>query len=175
MTGLTAWPTSVRKARNEMTQQGLRMIRIWIFMMRALPAFLVLAGCTLEPRPSVLTSTKDAFDELRAAVREEVGNPVKANEVEVLVDQLEQIMIEANEARKAHIERMGSLNANYDATEEEFRAAFADFNAKQRSRQDRILAIDQRARELTTDREWKALSRDVAHALEASARSELGM
>ncbi len=57
--------------------------------------FLVLAGCSHEPKPSALGSAKGAFDELRATVRGEIRDPDKAVEVAGLVDQLEQIMMEA--------------------------------------------------------------------------------
>ena len=141
----------------------------------ALLALLILPGCSHEPKPSALVSAKGVFDELRAAVLREIKDPERANQVTVLVDQLEQLMIDAAEARKEHAHRMRSLNANYDATEEDFRALFTGFNVKQKIRQDWLLVIDERAREITTDREWKALSQGVAHALEASAKAELGL
>jgi outer membrane murein-binding lipoprotein Lpp len=140
-----------------------------------IPVLLLLSGCSHEPKLSAVETAKGVFDELRAAVRKEISDPDKAAEAAGLVDQLEQVMIEASNARKSHAGRIRTLNASYDATEEDFKAVFADFNEKQRGRQDRILAIDERSRALTTDREWKALSRDVAHAFEASARAELGM
>ncbi len=138
----------------------------------ALLPFLVLAGCSHEPKPSALVSAKGAFGELRRAVLHEIRDPGKAVEVTGLVDQLEQLMIETSEARTAHIARIRLLNANYNATEEDFRNAFREFNTKRGSRQDGLLAIDQRARALTTSREWKALSKDVAHALEDSVKAE---
>jgi hypothetical protein len=135
----------------------------------------LLAGCSHEPKPSAVVSAKGAFEELRTAVRDEIKDPAKSAEVVGLVDQLEQIMIEAAETRKAHTARLHLLNANYDETEEDFKVAFAEFNAKQNSRQERILAIDQRARVLTTASEWKAIFKEVAHTLEAAARAELEM
>ena len=139
----------------------------------ALLPFLALAGCSHEPKPSALVSAKGAFGELRAAVRGEIKDPHKAAEVAGLVDQLEQTMIEAVEARKGHAVRMRSLNSNYDAPEEDFKAAFREFNEKRSSRQDRILAIDQQARALTTAGEWKAISKVAAHAFVAAAQAEL--
>ncbi len=61
----------------------------------ALLPFLVLAGCSHEPKPSALGAAKGAFDELRATVRGGIRDPDKAVEVAGLVDQLEQIMMEA--------------------------------------------------------------------------------
>ena len=72
----------------------------------------------------------EAFNELRAAVRDEIKDPTRAAEVAVLVDQMEQLMIEATEARKAHQVRLRALVRDYDATEEDFRAAFREFNGR---------------------------------------------
>jgi hypothetical protein len=118
---------------------------------------LLIAGCSQKSKPSALESAKGAFEELRTAVRSEIKDPDKAAQGTHLVDQLERLVIEANNDRKAHDDKIRSLNANYDATEEEFQAAFREFNARQKNRQDRVLEINQRAKNLTTEEEWKAL------------------
>jgi hypothetical protein len=120
---------------------------------------MLLSGCSHQPKPSAVNSAKGAFDELRAAVRSEIKDPEKAAQGSDLVDQLERLTTEANNDRKAHDDRIWSLNANYDATEEEFQAAFRGFNAKQKDRRDRVLEINQRAKDLTTEKEWKALAK----------------
>jgi hypothetical protein len=122
-----------------------------------------------------MESAKGAFNDLRAAVRNEIRDPARATEVTDLVDRLERLMIEAGEARNTHTTRLNALIANYDAPEEDFKAAFREFNAKRISRQDQILAIDQKARTLTTHEEWKAIAKAAAHALEAATRVEQGM
>ena len=149
--------------------------RAWLVVLCMLPVLAAPSGCTPEPKPSAVVAEKGAFDELRAAVLAEIPDTDRANKVAVLVDQLEQLMSEAAEARNAHTARIFALNTNYDATEDDFRAVFREFNAKRDARQERVLTIDQRARALTTPKEWKVLSRDVARALEMSARAELGM
>jgi hypothetical protein len=151
------------------------MKRILMWLVCVFPVMILLSGCSHQPKPSAVESAKGSFDELRMAVGKKIEDPARASEAVGLVDQLEQVMTEAVDARNEHTVRLRELNASYDAAEENFRALFADFNAKQKGRQDRLLSIDQRAREITTDREWKAISKDVARALEASARAELGM
>jgi hypothetical protein len=85
---------------------------------------------------------------------------------------LERLVIEANNDRKTHDDKIRSLNANYDATEEEFQAAFREFNGRQKNRQDRVLEINQRAKNLTTEEEWNALAKKheemLKKALEAA-------
>jgi hypothetical protein len=151
------------------------MNRAWFSVMRILLVLLVLTGCSHEPKPSTLMSAKGALDDLRVAVRDEIKDPARATEVVGLVDQMEQLMIEGTEARKAHKVRLRSLIENYDASEEDYRAAFREFNEKKIGRQDRLLVIDQRARSLTTDKEWKAIVKVGVRALKAGALAEQGM
>lgn len=149
------------------------MKRILLWGLVLLSPGLLLQGCAHEPKPSAAESAKGAFDELRSAVFSEIPDTNRSQKVAVLVDQLEQIMSEAVEARKANAARIAALNTNYDAKEDDFRALFKEFNAKRDARQERILVFDQRARALTTEKEWKAISRDVARALEESARAAM--
>jgi hypothetical protein len=121
--------------------------------------FLFMGGCSHKPKPSAMESAEGAFDDLRAAVQSEIKDPDKAAQGIALVDQLEHLVIEANKDRKAHDERIRSLNANYDATEDAFHAAFSEFNVRQKNRQDRMLEINQKAKSLTTKEEWKALAK----------------
>lgn len=133
------------------------------------------SGCSHQPKPPAVESAKGAFDELRVAVRKKISEPSRAQEVVGLVDQLEQAMVDASKARKVHESRLRSLNANYDATEQDFKDVFREFNSEKSRRLEHILTIDQRARTLTTEREWTALSKDVARALESAAKAEMGM
>jgi hypothetical protein len=137
--------------------------------------FLFIGGCSHKPKPSAMESARGAFDDLRAAVQREIKDPDKAAQGTDLVDQLERLVIEANKDRKAHDEKIRSLNANYDATEEEFQTAFSGFNARQKDRQDRVLEINQRAKELTTEEEWKALAKVREEMLKKTLEATLEM
>ena len=121
--------------------------------------FLLVTGCSQKSKPSALESAEGAFGDLHAAVRSEIKDPEKAAQGTALVDQLERLVTEANSDRKAHDDKIRSLNANYDATEGDFHAAFSGFNARQKDRQDRVLEINQRAKDITTEGEWKALAK----------------
>jgi len=122
-----------------------------------LVSVILMAGCSHEPKTTALLSSQSAFDELRAAVTREIRDPDRAAKGVILVDQLEQVMIEASNDRKAHVDRIRALNADYDATEEDFRAMFREFNTKRSDRQARIIDINQQAKNITTSAEWKAL------------------
>jgi len=151
------------------------MNRALLNILRILAVLLVLTGCSHEPKTSSFVSAKGAFDELRDAVRDEIKEPARADEVVGVVDQMEQLMIEGTEARQAHDIRLQALVRNYDASEEDFKAAFHEFNEKKSSRQDRLLLLDQRARSLTTAREWKALIKVAVRALKKSVQAEQGI
>ena len=115
------------------------------------------AGCSHQPKTSEIVPAKGAFDELRSAVLREIKDQDRASKGVSLVDQLERILIEADNDRKTYDSRMRSLNANYDASEEDFRSILREFNKKRSDRQDRIFEINQQAKDLTTESEWKAL------------------
>ena len=132
---------------------------------RILAAFLLLAACSHEPKPSELMTAEAAFDRLRAAVAREVKDPGRAKQASALVDELQKLVVEANGDLKAHDARLRALNANYDAPEADFQAAFRDFNAGRDRRQDRTLELNRRAKALVTEDEWHALARTQERAL----------
>ncbi len=117
----------------------------------------LMTACSHEPKTTALVSAKDAFDELRAAVMREIKDPDRAAKGVILVDKLEQIMIEADNERQTEENRIRALNADYDAKEEDFCALAQEINAKRSDRQERIVDINQQAKNLTTASEWKAL------------------
>jgi len=122
-----------------------------------------------------MASAKEALDELRATVREKIDDPTKAAKLTGLVDQIEQLTVEANQELKAHDTNMWALIENYDSTQEDFKAAFREFNTKKIGREERILAIDQGAKAITTEAEWKDLAKAVAHADKAILRAINGI
>ena len=126
---------------------------------------LCLAGCARE-KPTALESAGQALQALRSAVVREVKDPPRAKQGVGLVDEIQKLLAEAHTDLNRHNARIRALNADYDATQEAFRAAFRDFNAKQGERQRRVLDANQRAKALLTAEEWKALSRVREEALE---------
>jgi hypothetical protein len=151
------------------------MNRALLNALRILGVLLVLAGCSHQPKPTALESATEAFDDLRIVVREEIKDPARAAGVAGIVDQLELLMKEATEARKAHDVRLRALIRDYDAPEEDFRSAFREFNEKKVGRQDRLLAMDQRVRSLTSAKEWNTIAKAGVRAFEAAVRAEQGM
>jgi hypothetical protein len=136
-------------------------MRLFVFVV-----LLCLAACARDPKPSALELANTAMGELRAAVMREVKDPARAAQGTALVDEIERLLAEVDTDLKAHNARIRTLNADYDATPEAFRAAFRDFNARRNERQRRVVDINQRAKALLTAAEWKALGRVREEALE---------
>src|SRR5687767_2790940 len=132
---------------------------------------LCLAGCARDAKPTALESAGQALQALRSAVVREVTDSARAKQGVGLVDEIAWLLAEADTDLKAHNARIRSLNADYDATQEAFRAAFRDFNAKQRERRQRVLDLNQRAKVLLTAEEWKALGNVREEALERTIQA----
>jgi len=89
----------------------------------------LMAVCAGEPTPVPEDAVRRSMDELRAAALTTIKDPARAKEVAGLVDELERNFDEALKADRTHLERLWALDADYDATQADFRKLFADFNA----------------------------------------------
>jgi hypothetical protein len=132
---------------------------------------LCLAGCSREPKPTALEIAGEALQKLRSAVVREVRDPQRAKQGAGLIDEIGRLLSEVDADLKAHNDGMRTLNADYDATEAAFRAAFRQFNAKRNARQQRLLDINQRAKSLFTAEEWERLGAVSAEALESAIQA----
>jgi hypothetical protein len=122
-------------------------------------ALALLLACSHEPKPSTLVTADGALDELRAAVVREVKDPQRSRAAVALVDEMEKIVGAAHAGIQDHNAKLKALNANYDATDEDFRAAFRDFNAARNRREDQTLDLNRRAKALLTAGEWNELAK----------------
>jgi hypothetical protein len=132
---------------------------------------LCLAGCSRERQPTALEIAGGALQKLRSAVVREVSDPQRAKQGAGLIDEIERLLSEVDADLKAHNDGMRTLNADYDATEAAFRAAFRQFNAKRNARQQRLLDLNQRAKSLLSAEEWERLGAVSAEALESAIQA----
>jgi hypothetical protein len=130
-----------------------------------------LASCAREPKPSALESASHALAEARSAIVREVKDPERAKQALGLVDEVERLLANAVAGHRTHDARIRSLNADYDATPDAFRASFADFNAKRNERQRRMVEANQQAKTLLTAAEWQALTKVREEMLEKTLRA----
>lgn len=127
-------------------------------------------ACASEPKLTPEDAMHRSMDELRAAATTTIKDPARAREMASLVDQLERQFDEALKANRAHLDRLHSLDANYDATEGDFRKLFADFNAGRARRQDRVAELRDSMITATTPAEWSELAKVRVRARESMVK-----
>ena len=142
-------------------------------MVSAVAGFLTLAACLMmscaskHPKPTPEQEMQTALTELRGALLADVADPARAQQAAGLVDQLARQDREAREAAAAQLQRVLALDANYDATEEDFRKLFAETDSERMQRQNRIVELWTQMAALTTDAEWNALKKQREAAVKA--------
>jgi uncharacterized protein YhaN len=127
----------------------------------------VVLACASQPKLTAGESAQAALVKLSDAVLTDVRDRSRAQEMLAVVEQLRKEDREARSAVAAYRSRLQMLNANYDATEGEFRRLFAEFDGERRTRQDRIVGLWITMARLTTDSEWEALAEARTTAAEA--------
>jgi type IV pilus biogenesis protein CpaD/CtpE len=91
----------------------------------------ILGGCSSAPKDSPVEIQSQSFDALRDTAKDLISDPDQANEVTELITQLEGVILQTQNDRSRHRARIKALNANYDATEEEFTALLAGISDDQ--------------------------------------------
>ena len=127
-----------------------------------------IAGCA-SPDRSPREVAANAFTDLRREIQARVADPTRRAELLSLTDEFEKLLDEAVASRGETEARIMALNANYDSTEAEFMAALAKARESTRARQERLLEIQSRAKDILTAPEWENLGKFRALALEAAA------
>ena len=127
----------------------------------------LMAACAREPTPAPEDAVRRSMDELRAAALTTINDPARAKDVAGLVDQLERHFDEALKADRTHLERLWALDADYDASEADFRKLFADFNAGSVRRRDQFVELRNTLIAATTEAEWNELAKVRVRVLES--------
>ena len=116
-----------------------------------------------------------AFADLRAAVMETVKDDDRQNDVLMIVNSLE---MDVDELRQLLVRRrteLRKLNADYDATREEFLAFTNQMESRiQKGRQQALEKHLQLAATMTAD-EWAAIEKAQTRAMRSIARSVQGI
>jgi hypothetical protein len=91
-------------------------------------------------------------------VREAVKNPETAAQVEKLVQRAIGVLHQMEKEDSAYREQLIALNADYDATPQQFERLFADHRTRRDAFLKESLEIRGRIAGLLTDEEWKKLN-----------------
>ena len=140
--------------------------------MSAAVAICLIVACASRPAPTPEETAHSALGQLRGALLVEIADKGRAQKAAALVDQIQEQDREARNAVVDYRQRLGTLDANYDATEDDFNKLFAEFNQERRMHQHRLVDLWTQMAGLTTDAEWKAL--DKARVAAAKALTTVG-
>ena len=132
-------------------------------------AVVITGGC--RGKRGSKADMKDSAADLRAAVRKTVADPQRAAAVGRAVDDVEAAEAEARSSRAAEVSELRELNADYDATREQFAAVLRRHGDARAGYRDRIAAARVAMIENTTDAEWAKLAKPRA-AVRGAATSE---
>ncbi len=120
-------------------------------------AICLIIACASQPAPTPEAAAHSALSQLRGALLVDIVDKGRAQEAAALVDQIQEQDSEARDTVAHYRQRLRTLDANYDATEDDFSKLFADFNQGRLMHQHQVVDLWTRMAGLTTDAEWKAL------------------
>jgi len=102
---------------------------------------------------------KQAFDEMRAEVQDIVDNSEREATLVGLVDQLEADYAELLTRTKSRRHKLRELNANYDASREEFDALLAEVGGQLEQSRRKFTESHRSLVEATTPDDWSAIEK----------------
>jgi predicted nucleic acid-binding Zn-ribbon protein len=134
----------------------------------------LLAACSGEPI-SREEQQSAAFADLRSAIMETVVDERRQRDVLTIVDALENDIDELRETLIRRRAELRAMNADYDATREDFMQFSREMEARIQS--SRRQALDRRQALVTalTADEWESLGKAETRAMKAIARANQGI
>ena len=117
---------------------------------------LLMNGCAHQ-QVSEEQSRQQMLEEMRAYL-EKIPDPDRRHQLLALMNTLEEDLAELSQAVDKFGADVQRLNANYDATKEDFHKIFDQFNTSRKRLQQEILASHYKMKELTTAKEWEDLA-----------------
>jgi hypothetical protein len=131
---------------------------------------LLIGGCGGNPQtPEDIE--KQAFDDMRAEVREIIENPQREEAVVKLVDRLQEEYSTLRETAETRRKALRALNADYDATREQFVDYLDRYNADLVRSHKAFRDSHRGLVEATTAEEWSALSKSNTKSMGQLAKS----
>lgn len=137
----------------------------------ALVSFVVMFGCSHQPVGEPETRQKMVND-----IREHlssIAEPERRAQCLELLDTMEQGLAELNRTVEQYAAQAKQLNADYDATREDFNRLMDKFNISRKSLQQQILTAHFGIKALTVPKEWAALAKIEEEAVRNILRQNL--
>jgi len=101
--------------------------------------------------------------EMASLIDRTVKDPEKAKQAKQIVEQIVAEVGQSFKQSREYHERLYALNANYQATPEEFTKILDDLNNQRMRSASMILALRFKMKDLLTPEEWKALTDEMAN------------
>jgi len=141
------------------------------FALVVLVTALTMAGCARShhaagsyARGDMDSSMDRGVKEVNALVDRSVQDPEKAKRVQSIVDEIVGEVKQSYRQNSEFHRKLYELNANYEATPEEFTKILDELNNSRMRSASKILGFRYRMKELLTAQEWKALSEGMMTA-----------
>ena len=125
-------------------------------------------GGNAEAPPDV---EKQAFDDMRAEVRAIIEDPQREDLVVALVDRMQSEYQNLRDTAEARRKALRELNADYDATREQFAEYLDKYNAELVTRHKAFRESHRALIESTTAEEWSALAKSNTKSMGKLAES----
>ena len=127
---------------------------------------LILAGCSSPHHSGMAGGASDAYwqkgqQEMASLIDRTVKNQEKAQQVKSIVGDIVAELKTRREQDRALHRRLYELNANYEATPEEFARALDEADDIRVQSVTKILSLRFKMRDLMTAEEWKAMSEQM--------------
>jgi len=137
-------------------------------------------GCASRsktPSPYELQErTSAAHADFRKMITVEIADPERAAIFAGLADERDALMVRHSESVRAYAESMKTLSSDYSATREDFEKLVRDYDSDRRGFQAEFVDLTAEMKAVTTEVEWRKLSKFDIDALgpQASAISTEG-
>ena len=149
---------------------------------------LVSAGLMLAATPGCASRSKDlnpaelqarmtsAQADFRKMITVEIADPARAATFTGLADERDALMVRHSESVRAYAESMKTLSSDYSAAREDFEKLVRDYDSERRGFQAEFVGLIAEMKAVTTEVEWRKLSKFDIDALgpQASAISTGG-
>ncbi len=127
-------------------------------------AMALLIGCSSYHHHGMMGGhNSDAYwqkgqQDLEGLISKTVQDPQRAKQVNVLVGEIVKELKTSREQERNYHRQLYTLNANYDATPEEFSKILNDANIQRMQSSASVLSLRFKMKSLMTPEEWKTLS-----------------
>ncbi|MGH7205615.1 MAG: hypothetical protein ACREI2_05340 [Nitrospiraceae bacterium] len=132
-------------------------------------AILATIGCATHPgmryhgggEPSA-SALERGLKEMTALIEKSVQDPEKAKRAQGIVEEIIAEVKQSIQQNQQFHQKLYELNANYEATPEEFTKTLDDLNNDRMRAATKILGLRFKMKAMLTAQEWKALSEGMA-------------